>query len=711
MTAQTFTAKELAARFRVDVSAIYAYARQKILPIEKDGTAFRFTAQDLQDFAASDEPLMTAQEVADRLKIGLVAFHGMRARRAIPFIKLSRVRYRFRWSEVHAALTQTRVRPMLPAPTFRVENCNKASRPTLKFRVRRTDGQSEEKYFASEGEAITYAAKRNRGVGKRAIAALPDLWRDASPDAPAWRVRVYLPSKTKEENQAKFYAYTNVKKKPVKRFFKTENDALEFANEQNSQIAAERFRRKQTGERMDSESAPAEPAAPVVWRWDAPANQIEPATLAGVVTGKAAPADVPELTSALTVAARLSGESMATFTVHPYKHASCPWVVNGSANGKRKRKFFQSEGEARTYAHLQNTELLNKGREAMDFPSWLRTMAQRCHELLEPSGATIEDAVRHYLAAKAREAQSITLKECIEHLVQTRVSEAVSRRYVIILRTGLQRFAEAIGPQVRVSEITTREIDGYLSGMRGVKDSSQMAGAPTRKQARRMLATLFSYAKTHRYCVENPVNGAMRVKLAETEVGIFRPEEIAALLTHAPVEFVPFLAIGAFAGLRVAELLRLDWRDVKLDRNCIEVPAKKAKSARRRIVKVHPCLDAWIRPLAKLEGKIVPVEHFAPHEMLAGAIAAAKLPAWVRNGLRHSFASYHIAKWNDAAKLALEMGHTTTLLIFAHYRAVVHESDAEKYWNIFPVGTVETETVANFPGGTPRRDVRRAVAE
>lgn len=243
--------------------------------------------------------------------------------------------------------------------------------------------------------------------------------------------------------------------------------------------------------------------------------------------------------------------------------------------------------------------------------------------------------------------------------------------------------------------------------MRGVKDSTQMAGAPTRKQARRILATLFPYAKTHRYCVENPVFGAMRVKLPETEVGIFRPEEIAALLTHAPTAFVPMLAIGAFAGLRVAELLRLDWRDVKLDRNCIEVPARKAKSARRRIVKVQPCLDAWIRPLAKLEGKIVPVVHFAPHEMLRDAMAAAKLKAWVRNGLRHSFASYHIAKWKDAAALALEMGHTTTSLIFAHYRAMVHEAEAEKYWNIFPVGTVETETIVTFRGSPQSRRVAK----
>ena len=40
--------------------------------------------------------------------------------------------------------------------------------------------------------------------------------------------------------------------------------------------------------------------------------------------------------------------------------------------------------------------------------------------------------------------------------------------------------------------------------------------------------------------------------------GIVTPQA-AALLYHAEPEIVPFFAIGLFAGLRVAELERLDW--------------------------------------------------------------------------------------------------------------------------------------------------------
>jgi integrase len=37
---------------------------------------------------------------------------------------------------------------------------------------------------------------------------------------------------------------------------------------------------------------------------------------------------------------------------------------------------------------------------------------------------------------------------------------------------------------------------------------------------------------------------------------------------------------------------------------------------------------------------------------------APNLAKWPLNGFRHSYASYHLAHFKDAARLALEMGHT-----------------------------------------------------
>ena len=72
-------------------------------------------------------------------------------------------------------------------------------------------------------------------------------------------------------------------------------------------------------------------------------------------------------------------------------------------------------------------------------------------------------------------------------------------------------------------------------------------------------------------------------------------------------------------------------------------------------------------------------------ELLDAAREAAAIKEWPQNALRHSFASYHLAKFNDAAALALELGHTNSNLVFQHYRQLVKPKSAASYWKIAPV--------------------------
>jgi hypothetical protein len=66
---------------------------------------------------------------------------------------------------------------------------------------------------------------------------------------------------------------------------------------------------------------------------------------------------------------------------------------------------------------------------------------------------------------------------------------------------------------------------------------------------------------------------------------------------------------------------------------------------------------------------------------------------WPQNALRHSFGSYHLAQFGDAAKLALEMGNSPAT-IFKHYRQLVKPKEAQRYWKIAP--TFEGKKVIAF---------------
>jgi integrase len=233
-----------------------------------------------------------------------------------------------------------------------------------------------------------------------------------------------------------------------------------------------------------------------------------------------------------------------------------------------------------------------------------------------------------------------------------------------------------------VAEITTTEIDHWL---RSLSDSAtgELLAPITRNNFRRVLNVAFNFARNRGYCVDNPAAKSAKAKAVETPAGILSVEEISRLLENAPEKLVAYIAIGTFAGLRRAELERLDWKEVDLQSRLIEVTAKKAKSARRRFVKIKPNLLLWLKPYAKPHGPVTPSGY---RKLLARSRRAAGIQSWPNNALRHSFASYYLAHFNKAgaAELARELGHTNANLVFQHYFQLVKPTDGKRYWDIVP---------------------------
>ena len=58
----------------------------------------------------------------------------------------------------------------------------------------------------------------------------------------------------------------------------------------------------------------------------------------------------------------------------------------------------------------------------------------------------------------------------------------------------------------------------------------------------------------------------------------------------------------------------------------------------------------------------------------------------VPNGLRHSYASYRLAAVKSADQVALEMGNSPRKL-FANYRELVTEEDAQDWFDVSPGST------------------------
>jgi integrase len=358
------------------------------------------------------------------------------------------------------------------------------------------------------------------------------------------------------------------------------------------------------------------------------------------------------------------------------------YVVNYREAGKRKRTFFETKKAAESLVALKNAELRRNGIEHAEFPTTLRIMAQNSFEKLAPFGKTIDDAVRHYVAHLEASAKSITVAAFVPQLIATKQADGMSKRYVQDLRSRLPRFAETFGKQT-IAEITTQQIENWLRSL--------PVGATTRNNFRRILVTFFSDAVALGYAVANPALKAAKATESDAPPGILTVDQAVNLLENATPELLPHVAIGLFAGLRRAEIERLDWRDIHFDDQLIEVPAEKSKTARRRFVKIQPNLREWLAPVRKHSGKITP-ENFVKQFQALREVAG--VTDWPDNALRHSFASYHLAHFKDAAALALEMGHTDADMIFRHYRQLVRPKQAEKYWSLKPLPQTDRKIVA-----------------
>ena len=356
------------------------------------------------------------------------------------------------------------------------------------------------------------------------------------------------------------------------------------------------------------------------------------------------------------------------------------WCVTWPKIGKgRNRQFFKDKTEAETTLAQKLIEQQNYGTAGLSFNERQRAEYLECAEELQPFGKTIRDAINFYVPHLRALKRTCTAAELVDELLKVKEADGVSKRYLSDLRSRLTRFSDSFDGKP-IAEMTAPQIDEWLRSLSN-KETGKRLSSVTRNNFRRVLITAFSFALGRGYCVANPAEQSAKAKEVESPVGILTVDQTARLLENAAPELVPYIAIGAFAGLRRAELERLDWKEVDLQSDLIEVTASKAKSARRRFVKIQLNLRRWLQPHAQLSGDVTPPNY---PELLDDARDAAGIQQWPQNALRHSFASYHLAQFNNAALLALELGHTNSNLVFQHYRQLVKPKEAERYWKIAP---------------------------
>lgn len=351
------------------------------------------------------------------------------------------------------------------------------------------------------------------------------------------------------------------------------------------------------------------------------------------------------------------------------------WCVDAQVPGKpRSRKFFDSHAAAKKHAQGLAAEFTQSGATWASIPEDERAEVVFVYQQVRKAGMTMGEVWKIAQRTAQLQRKSKPLGEVVTELVQEKAASGRRGTYVTGLKRSLTTFARGREASP-IDQITRSDIQQWVA--------AKYSNAWSQRSILSHLSTLFGFAVIREYIEKNPVDSIDTPKIDWAPPKILTVEQCESAVRwceqHSP-RLLGWLALALFAGVRPQECDRLTWADVSTETLTINAAASKVRS--RRVVKLMP---AAIELLAA--AKACDVGLSMPHASRRRAVRALRnhlgLKAWPADVLRHTCASYWLAKVRNAAEVAMELGNSPNIL-YKHYRELVTEADADRFWAIRP---------------------------
>ena len=360
------------------------------------------------------------------------------------------------------------------------------------------------------------------------------------------------------------------------------------------------------------------------------------------------------------------------------------WELTIHRNGKRSRKLYDTEAAANKAWSRHCLQVKTHGDNAVS--------AEEIREFLEArrivSQKDLRDVARFYAEHHPEGAESILVSEAWERFQAEKETQGLSARHLETLRYHVQRFTGDYGG-LTVRAVSAAHIREHLLSL-GLD-------ARTVKNFRGSLANFFNWCKRRKLCTAAPTDG-----IEDADLPAVRPKPKGALSVDQSIammarieanhpELVAWHALQLFAGIRRAEVGRMTWSMIDLERETLTLPGWNAEGD--RIVKtgddwvLHDLpanLWQWLRAY-RGEGRVT-----SPSVELLDRIRADELPAvgianWPKNALRHTFCTMMMSLHGDATKVATWSRHTNVAQLYRSYVAkLVSREEARGFTEILP---------------------------
>ena len=336
------------------------------------------------------------------------------------------------------------------------------------------------------------------------------------------------------------------------------------------------------------------------------------------------------------------------------------WGFDDYSRGRRKRIRLKSKTDAQNLADDLRVLIANGRRDLLAI-------------------TPLELAEFREWKKSAQNSESLT--NAIDRLLALKQNK--SGRHLQSLTRDLNLFRSWIDGQTPIASITAPAIQDFLN--------SRAAGDRRKFNLRATIVALFRFARRQGYLPDRTTEAEKvePIERAAGTVNILSPAELLTLIENVREEFLPWLLIGAFAGVRSEEIAPdrqskkspLKWEDFNWRHKIIRLSEKTAKTRHARDIPIVPNLALWLAPLRNSAGPIClrqPTHHETKRlgEFIGG---------WRNNCLRDSFCSYRTRITQNMAQTSLEMGNSVAMV-----KRSYHETQpvriAREWFNIQPPG-------------------------
>ena len=382
------------------------------------------------------------------------------------------------------------------------------------------------------------------------------------------------------------------------------------------------------------------------------------------------------------------------------------WLVDGKVNGKRQRMFFDTKPQAERWLKAEQQDTTSQNWW-LNLSNGDRVDLMNAFERSRDIGFTLLSAVDHFVVeGRGRKfLKKMTLDKAIGSLgpnlkfkdqskqpepsgfLGAKVLAEISMSSRATLACTLLNFRDYIGASRQCAAITPEEIQQWVT-VGGVKRKKWET--VTKDYYLKNLSNFFNWLIRKKVVAENPVLCLDRINVDHAEPEILSVDECETVLNlcrSKHPEVLPLLVLNLFCGIRPSEVRRLGMGNFDFDLNEVELKGKQTKTRRRRFVTMSDNCIAWLS-IKKWRLPIADSVHKWEAFLRDAKVELGISGRWPHDCLRHSYCSYGLAHTQNAAKIALEAGHTEQIL-FTHYRKLVKKPEAEKFWAIYPedVGT------------------------